>query len=239
MITLKNIKKTYASKKGSEFTLNIDSLSVNKGEYVSLIGPDGAGKSTLIKIICGLTPFDSGEVTVAGFRLPEEFNTVRLRIGYLSQTFTLYRNLSVYENVDYFASLFEVKEKREKITELLGATGLIQFKDRLSKDLSGGMKQKLSIACALVRSPELLILDEPTTGVDPRSRREIFRIIEERLFQKMTVLFSTSYMDEAERAERVIMLSQGKVIGDYKTQDIMQKEGYKSVEEFYISRINR
>lgn len=237
MILAKDIKKRFIKERDRSFFLNIDFLEIKRNEYVSLIGPDGAGKSTLIKIICGLMPYDSGELRVAGFNIPTEFYNARIKIGYLSQTFTLYRNLTVYENIEYFASLFNIENKRKKIKNILEMVGLLPFKDRLSKDLSGGMKQKLSIACAIIRSPELLLLDEPTTGVDPLSRREIFSIIEEMNEKGITVLFSTSYMDEAERAKRVIMMNNGHIIGDYKTADILDDCRYNSIEQFFIKRI--
>ncbi|MCX7945242.1 MAG: ABC transporter ATP-binding protein [Deltaproteobacteria bacterium] len=239
MISITNLRKSYKSKTDKSFVLDIRELTIQRGEYVSIIGPDGSGKSTLIKIICGISPFESGKVCIAGYKLPEEFIKARLKIGYLSQNYTLYKNLTVYENMDYFASLFGIGGKKEKILNLLELVGLLDFKDRLSKDLSGGMKQKLSIACALIRSPEVLVLDEPTTGVDPRSRREIFSIIEEKVAQRMTVIFSTSYMDEAERAERVIIMNNGEILRDFKTENILNNNIYKSIEQFYTHIIEK
>lgn len=229
MIVVRKLNKTFKNKERTLFRLKDISFSINKGEYVALIGPDGSGKSTIIKLLCGLIPFDSGEIYISNYKLPDNFDKAKYLIGYLSQNFTLYRTLTVYENINYFASLFDIKEKEERIDYLLNLVGLREYKDRLSKDLSGGMKQKLSIACALIRNPEILILDEPTTGVDPRSRREIFRIIEERLSYNLTVIFSTSYMDEAERADRIIMLNNGNILGDYKTEDILENRSFASI----------
>jgi ABC-2 type transport system ATP-binding protein len=234
IIKVNNLNKSFLSKKTKVAALEDISFEVNKGELVAIIGPDGAGKSTLIKVLCGLMPFDSGEIEILGRRMPEDLDEIKLRIGYLSQSFTLYKYLTVYENMDYFASLFGIENKKEKIENILGLVGLLEFRDRLAKDLSGGMKQKLSLACALIRSPDIIFLDEPTTGVDPRSRREIFQIIKERKREGITVLFSTYYIDEGDVADRIIILDKGRIIGNYNHNEIISNQSVASVDIPFI-----
>jgi len=234
IIKVNNLNKSFLSKKTKVAALEAISFEVNKGELVAIIGPDGAGKSTLIKVLCGLMPFDSGEIEILGRRMPDDLDEIKLKIGYLSQSFTLYKYLTVYENMDYFASLFGIENKKEKIENILGLVGLLEFRDRLAKDLSGGMKQKLSLACALIRSPDIIFLDEPTTGVDPRSRREIFQIIKERKREGITVLFSTYYIDEGDVADRIIILDKGRIIGDYNHNEIISNQIVASVDIPFI-----
>ncbi|OGF58849.1 MAG: hypothetical protein A2Y62_09610 [Candidatus Fischerbacteria bacterium RBG_13_37_8] len=188
------------------------SLAVEAGDFVALIGPDGAGKSTLIKILCGILDFDEGKVEVLGYQLPEQKNAIKHHIGYLSQRFSLYGNLTVEENLRYFAKVFGVDDYKQRMEKLMKAVDLGAFRDRLAKQLSGGMKQKLGVISGLIHSPQILFLDEPTTGVDPVSRRELFKVVEERVDAGLTVIMSTSYMDEAERAKRVIMFNEGRII---------------------------
>lgn len=234
IIKVNNLNKSFLSKKTKVAALEDISFEVNKGELVAIIGPDGAGKSTLIKVLCGLMPFDSGEIEILGRRMPDDLDEIKLKIGYLSQSFTLYKYLTVYENMDYFASLFGIENKKKKIENILSLVGLLEFRDRLAKDLSGGMKQKLSLACALIRSPDIIFLDEPTTGVDPRSRREIFQIIKERKREGITVLFSTYYIDEGDVADRIIILDKGRIIGNYNHNEIISNQSVASVDIPFI-----
>jgi ABC-2 type transport system ATP-binding protein len=234
IIKVNNLNKSFLSKKTKVAALEDISFEVNKGELVAIIGPDGAGKSTLIKVLCGLMPFDSGEIEILGRRMPEDLDEIKLKIGYLSQSFTLYKYLTVYENMDYFASLFGIENKKKKIENILCLVGLLEFRDRFAKDLSGGMKQKLSLACALIRSPDIIFLDEPTTGVDPRSRREIFQIIKERKKEGITVLFSTYYIDEGDVADRIIILDKGRIIGNYNHNEIISNQSVASVDIPFI-----
>jgi len=234
IIKVNNLNKSFLSKKTKVAALEDISFEVNKGELVAIIGPDGAGKSTLIKVLCGLMPFDSGEIEILGRRMPDDLDEIKLKIGYLSQSFTLYKYLTVYENMDYFASLFGIENKKKKIENILSLVGLLEFRDRLAKDLSGGMKQKLSLACALIRSPDIIFLDEPTTGVDPRSRREIFQIIKERKREGITVLFSTYYIDEGDVADRIIIFDKGRIIGNYNHNEIISNQSVVSVDIPFI-----
>lgn len=212
VVIVKNLKKVYREGQFVNKALDGVSFEVKKGEFVSIIGPDGAGKTTLIKILCGIFDYEYGEVNVLGFNLPLQLDKIKNRIGYLSQKFSLYGNLTVEENLNYFGRIFGVDKYRERMIKLLEVVKLDEFKDRLARNLSGGMKQKLGVICGLIHAPEIFFLDEPTTGVDPVSRREIFKLIEAMIEEGVTVIMSTSYMDEAERAHRVLMLDKGKVI---------------------------
>ncbi len=191
------------------------SLEVPHGALAALVGPDGAGKTTLIRLIAGLMPADAGELKVMGIDVAAEPQQVQDRIAYMPQRFGLYEDLSVQENLDLYADLHGVadEERATRYPELLQMTALAPFTRRLAGRLSGGMKQKLGLACTLVRSPALLLLDEPTVGVDPLSRRELWQIIVRLVRdQNITVLLSTSYLDEAERCDQVFVLREGKVL---------------------------
>lgn len=193
------------------------SLSVPKGKMTAIIGPDGAGKTTFLRMVCGLLAADSGDLAVLGLNINDHAQNVQDRISYMPQKFGLYEDLTVAENMDLYADLHGIpKEKREKRFErLLHMTGLSPFTSRLAGKLSGGMKQKLGLACTLVRSPDLLLLDEPTVGVDPLSRRELWEIIGELVREEqLTVLVTTAYMEEAELCEKVIVLYEGKILAD-------------------------
>ncbi len=191
------------------------SFKLTAGQVTGLIGPDGAGKTTLMRILCGLFPIDTGEVTVLGLDVATQAEAVQSRISYMPQRFGLYEDLTVQENLDLYADLkgVAIESRRERYKTLMHLTGLSPFTDRLAGKLSGGMKQKLGLACALVLPPQLLLLDEPTVGVDPVSRRELWQIVYQQVEETgMTVLLSTAYLDEAERCKEVILLHEGKVI---------------------------
>ncbi len=209
-IAIDGLTKTFADVKA----LDAVSLTASRGEVFGLLGPDGAGKTTLMRILCGIMPADSGSVMVAGedvLRRPEQ---VKPRIGYLSQRFALYRDLSVEENVRFTAQIFGVgrDEYRARLEELLAITRLAPFTDRPAGKLSGGMKQKLALMCCMIHRPEVLLLDEPTTGVDPASRRDFWHLLRDLPEQGVTVMVSTPYMDEAERCDRVALLHTGRVM---------------------------
>jgi ABC-2 type transport system ATP-binding protein len=211
------ICKTFHRDKG-EATRALDdvSLEVRRGALTALVAPDGAGKTTLIHLAAGLMTADSGELMVLGVDVPADPQQVQARIGYMPQRFGLYEDLSVQENLDLYADLHGIgaDERRERYPRLMEMTALGPFVQRLAGRLSGGMKQKLGLACTLIRSPELLLLDEPTVGVDPLSRRELWGIILQLVSDDgLTVLLSTSYLDEAERCGHVVVLHEGKVLG--------------------------
>ncbi|OGW26268.1 MAG: multidrug ABC transporter ATP-binding protein [Nitrospirae bacterium GWC2_42_7] len=189
-------------------------LEIKKGELFGLVGPDGAGKTTTMRLLAGIMLPSSGEAWIAGHSVLTESEKIKEKIGYMSQRFGLYEDLTVMENIIFYADLYEVpkKERPQRIERLLGFSNLTPFKDRLSGKLSGGMKQKLGLACALIHTPEVLFLDEPTNGVDPVSRRDFWKILYELLKEGVTIFISTSYLDEAERCARVGLMHRGKMM---------------------------
>jgi ABC-2 type transport system ATP-binding protein len=187
-------------------------LSVQEGEMFALVGPDGAGKSTLLRLACGLLAPTSGSLRVLGLDAARELGRLKPRIGYFSQGFTLYGDLSVDENIEFFAEIHGVARYRERRERLLEFTRLAPFRRRLADRLSGGMRQKLALACTLVHQPALLLLDEPTSGVDPVSRRDFWAILAGLLSQGITILLTTPYLDEAERCTRVGLLQDGQLL---------------------------
>ena len=188
------------------------SLDVAKGEMFGLIGPDGAGKTTSLRLACGLLKPDAGAIGVLGVNPWVARRAATSGIGYVSQRFSLYGDLSIDENIAFFARLHGVRDFAARRTRLLELTRLLPFRDRLADRLSGGMKQKLALACTLVHEPPLLVLDEPTTGVDPVSRREFWKLLAEFLAQGLTIVMATPYLDEAERCGRVALLNDGRVL---------------------------
>lgn len=188
------------------------SLDVARGEMFGLIGPDGAGKTTLLRILCGLDKPDAGSARVFGADPFRAHGAATASIGYLSQRFSLYGDLSIDENVEFFARLHGVEDFAARRDRLLALTGLVPFRSRLADRLSGGMKQKLALSCTLVHEPPLIVLDEPTTGVDPVSRREFWKLLAEFLADGLTIVLATPYLDEAERCSRVALLSEGRLL---------------------------
>lgn len=189
-------------------------LQVRRGEVFGIVGPDGAGKTTTCRMLVGAIESTSGEAIVAGFNVRTHPEEVKRRIGYMSQRFSLYGDLTVQENLDFFADIHQVP-KEERIArqkELLEFSKLAPFTRRLAQDLSGGMKQKLALACTLIHTPEILFLDEPTTGVDPVSRRDFWRILYTLVGKGMTLVVSTPHMDEAERCNRIGFMYAGRII---------------------------
>lgn len=189
-------------------------LEVNEGEIFALVGPDGAGKTTTMRILAGLMTPSFGHASILGFHTVDQSEQVKEHIAYMSQRFGLYPDLSVAENLNFYADLYGVprKGRESKIDRLLEFSNMRPFKKRYAGNLSGGMKQKLGLACALIHTPRVLLLDEPTNGVDPVSRRDFWRILYSLLKEGVTILVSTAYLDEAERATRVGLLHQGSLL---------------------------
>ena len=188
------------------------SLDVREGEMFGLIGPDGAGKTTAIRLMCGLLHADAGELKVLGLDPVTSHRQITERVGYLTQRFSLYGDLTIDENIAFFTEVHGVRDYHRRRDQLLSMTQLTSFRSRLADRLSGGMKQKLALACTLVHEPSLILLDEPTTGVDPISRREFWKLLSEFLAHGITILMSTPYLDEAERCSRVALLHQGRLL---------------------------
>ncbi len=203
---------------------NIDA-AIYPGRITGLVGPDGAGKSTLIRLLAGLLLPDSGSIAVKGFNPSTEAEKIHELAGYMPQKFGLYEDLSVIENLRLYADLrlLTASERNQKFEKLLKFTALTSFQKRLAGKLSGGMKQKLGLACALIGDPELLLLDEPSVGVDPISRRELWQMVQNLLTAGLAVLWSTAYLDEAEKCDDVILLSEGEKIFDGPPGDLLRK----------------
>ena len=189
-------------------------LSIAPGELFGLVGPDGAGKTTTLRLLAGLLDVSDGEATVLDFDLKSQAEAIKPHIGYMAQQFSLYGELSVLENLQFFAELFDVtkQEQAERTQRLLEFADLTEFTDRRAVHLSGGMQKKLALACTLIHQPKILLLDEPTTGVDPVSRREFWNILTELHVEGTTIVVSTPYMDEADRCSRVGLMYAGKLV---------------------------
>ncbi|HYM05369.1 MAG TPA: ABC transporter ATP-binding protein [Terriglobales bacterium] len=189
-------------------------FEVRTGEIFGLVGPDGAGKTTTLRMLAGVMPPDEGSAVVAGFDVSRDPEGAKHHLSYMPQRFGLYEDLTVDENIRFYADLFGVHkaEREDRSAELLAAAGMSEFRKRLAGKLSGGMKQKLGLVCALIHHPQVILLDEPTTGVDPVSRRDFWRILYELVSQGVTILTSTAYLDEAERCHRVALMHQGKLL---------------------------
>ena len=194
----------------------VDSLNleVRKGELFGLVGPDGAGKTTIMRLLSAILSPTSGNAWIAGHSILNEQEQIKEKIGYMPQRFGLYEDLTVLENIEFYADLYDVSaaERKARYDRLLDFSNLAPFKKRLAGNLSGGMKQKLGLSCALVHTPEVLFLDEPTGGVDPVSRRDFWRILYDLLKERVTIFVSTAYLDEAERCSRIALIHKGKVL---------------------------
>jgi len=215
-IELRNLSKSYAdilAVKGISF-------EIKKGEMFGLVGPDGAGKTSTLRMLCGLIEPDGGTASIFDLDIIKNKKEIQNKIGYLSQKFSLYGDLTVDENIEFFANIHNVKNFQQRRNELLEFTRLTPFRKRLADQLSGGMKQKLALACSLIHKPELIFLDEPTTGVDPVSRRDFWKILSSLLKEGITIVMSTPYLDEAERCNRVALMDKGMIISLDAPQEI-------------------
>ena len=227
VITATGICKSFFDKASKKEIVALENINITipHGKLTALIGPDGAGKTTFLRMVCGLLVPSSGSLDVLGIDVTVNSQEVQDRISYMPQKFGLYEDLSVSENMNLYADLHSVplEERKERFARLLEMTGLAKFTERLAGKLSGGMKQKLGLACTLVRSPELLLLDEPTVGVDPLSRRELWEILQQLVADEgLTVLVSTAYMDEAELCSKVIVVEEGKVLYDNAPENLQE-----------------
>ncbi len=194
--------------------VNKMNISVQPGDIFGFIGPDGAGKTTLLRLLAAVMLPSGGTATVAGFDTVKKAEAIKEHLGYMPQRFSLYGDLSVQENMDFFADVFEVrgKERKERLQRLLEFARLTEFRNRRAAKLSGGMQKKLALATTLIHQPRIILLDEPTTGVDPVSRREFWDILTDLHLQGVTIVVSTPYMDEAERCSRVAMMFRGELV---------------------------
>lgn len=224
-ISIEHLAKRY----GNVTAVRELSLSVNSGEIAGLIGADSAGKTTAIRMICGLLKPDSGTVKIAGFVLPQGQKAVKDHLGYMPQRFSLYPDLTVEENIHFFADLYQIpkKQRLERIDQLYHFSKLGPFRERRAGRLSGGMKQKLALCCNLIHEPDVMILDEPTFGVDPVSRRELWDILHSLRERGTALLVSTAYLDEAEWCDSIHLMHEGQIIASGALEELLQRYPYR------------
>jgi ABC-2 type transport system ATP-binding protein len=213
------------------------SFSLPAGRIVGLVGSDGAGKTTLLRMLAAMLAPSSGTIRVGGLDVVRERSGVKEMIGYMPQRFGLYQDLTVAENLDFFMDIYGITgaERRRRRERYLGFSNLLPFTNRRAGDLSGGMKQKLGLACVLVHEPRVLILDEPTNGVDPVSRQEFWQILAEMKQAGMTILVSTAYLDEGERCDRLLLMHNARILADAAPAEVRAE--FASLEEAMIQRI--
>jgi ABC-2 type transport system ATP-binding protein len=220
VIRTENLTKTFGS------TVAVDNLtfSVSEGEIFGLVGPDGAGKSTTMRLLASIMEPTSGDAWVTGYHIKNKSESIKENMGYMPQRFGLYNDLTVMENINFYADIYSIPKKGrvENIDELLAFSNLGPFKKRFAGNLSGGMKQKLGLVCALIHTPKILFLDEPTNGVDPVARRDFWRILDQLLSQKVTIFISTAYLDEAERCHRIGLMHKGKLLACGAPREVKQ-----------------
>jgi ABC-type multidrug transport system ATPase subunit len=221
---VENLSKDYAGEKA----LKSVSFSVKQGSIYGIIGADGAGKTTLMRILTTLIHADSGKASLMGYSITNDFQKIRSSIGYMPQRFSLYQDLTVKENILFFADVFGISgtERKESMKRLLAFSRLDKFQGRRAAHLSGGMKQKLALCCALIHKPQILLLDEPTTGVDPVSRKEFSDILSELKHLGITILVSTPYMDEADMCDELMIIHKGSILRDGSPEDLLQSLPY-------------
>ncbi|HYK45186.1 MAG TPA: ABC transporter ATP-binding protein [Parafilimonas sp.] len=222
-VVVEDIVKTYGTKKKLVTALDDISFEVEPGELFGIIGPDGAGKTSLFRILTTLLLADKGHATLAGFDVVKDYKAVRKRVGYMPGRFSLYQDLTVQENLDFFATIFNtsIHENYDLIKDIYKQ--IEPFKERKAGKLSGGMKQKLALSCALIHRPSVLFLDEPTTGVDAVSRKEFWDMLKNLKQQGITILVSTPYMDEASLCGRVALVQSGKILSINTPEGIVQE----------------
>lgn len=240
-----SIEAKNLSKKFGQFTaVNSISFNVKKGEIFGFLGPNGAGKSTTIRMLCGILRPTSGTGIVGGYRIDTQPEEIKKIIGYMSQKFTLYQDLTVEENIDFYGGIHRLSssEKKEQKKWILKMAGLQGRENSLTKELSGGWKQRLSLGCAILHQPQILFLDEPTASVDPASRRDFWDLIYHLAEEGTTIFVTSHYMDEVERCHRIAILYSGKIIALDSPKKLKSKFTQKedsSLEDVFISAIER
>jgi len=203
-------------------------LNVKRGEIVGFLGPNGSGKTTTIRMICGLLRADEGEGTALGHDIRNESALIKLKTGYMTQRFSFYEDLTIRENLDFVARLYDMKPRRKAVDETLERLGLTNRQNQLAGTLSGGWKQRLALAACVMHQPQLLLLDEPTAGVDPKARREFWDEIHALADEGLTVLVSTHYMDEAERCHRIVYIAYGTIVARGTVAEVVAESGLKT-----------
>jgi ABC-2 type transport system ATP-binding protein len=226
VIDVQGLKKQF----GHRVVVNDLDLQVKKGEVFGFLGPNGSGKTTTIRMLCGLLKPDGGRGTCLGFDILMQSDQIKERVGYMTQKFSLYTDLSIEENLDFIARVYAVSNRQQKVTQALDSLGLQDRKKQLTGQLSGGWKQRVALACCLIHEPKLLLLDEPTAGVDPVARREFWDQIHQLSEQGVTILVSTHYMDEAERCTRIAYLAYGNLLVTGSVDEVILQTGLNTWE---------
>ncbi len=221
VIDVRHLSKAFA---GRPAVVDV-SLKVMRGEIFGFLGPNGSGKTTTIRMLCGLLTPDSGEGHCLGYDILTQAQKIKAQVGYMTQRFTYYEDLSVYENLDFIARLYQLDDRDNRVKQAIAELGLSDRQTQLAGELSGGWKQRLALAACLLHKPQLLLLDEPTAGVDPKARREFWDQIHELRDHGITTLVSTHYMDEAERCTRLAYISAGRILVDGSIADVIEKAG--------------
>ena len=236
-ITIENLTKIF----GTFTAVDNISFKVEKGQILGFLGPNGAGKSTTIRMLCGILEPTSGGGSVAGFDIVKDSEKVKERIGYMSQKFSLYEDLTVSENLDFYAGIYQTPKKLrpERKTQLIKMAGLVGRENERTSNLSGGWKQRLALGCATIHNPSILFLDEPTSGVDPVSRKNFWELIYMLSQQGTTVLVTTHYMDEAEHCNNIALISDGKIVALGSPAELKQKHGKKTLEDVFITLVKK
>lgn len=229
-IDVQNMTKRF----GSITAVNGIGIKVRKGEICGFLGPNGSGKTTFIRMLCGLLRPDSGEGICLGHNVITESSSIKRKVGYMTQRFSFYEDLTIMENLDFVARMYGIKNRVRAVKEELEKLGLEKRKDQLVGTLSGGWKQRLALAACLLHNPELLLLDEPTAGVDPKARREFWDEIHRLSKEGLTFLIATHYMDEAERCHKLIFILNGDLIAHGSVEEVIQKSGQKRLEDVFI-----
>ena len=225
-IDVRNLTKRF----GARTVVDGVSLTVRRGEIYGFLGPNGSGKTTCIRLMCGLLTPDSGSGTCLGYDILRESAEIKKRVGYMTQRFSFWEDLSIRENLDFVARLFGMGKRREVVDQSLEALGLQSRASQLAGSLSGGWKQRLALAACLIHNPELLLLDEPTAGVDPSARRDFWEELHRLAAKGISVLVSTHYMDEAERCHKLAYIAYGKLLASGTSAEIIASQGVKTLE---------
>jgi len=226
VIDVRNLRKSFGERKVVEGL----SLQVDKGEICGFLGANGSGKTTTIRMLCGLLVPDAGEGECIGLDIIRQAPLIRRHVGYMTQKFSFYEDLTVFENLDFVASVYEMKNRRVAVDDIMTRMGLLDRRDQLAGQLSGGWKQRLALAACVLHEPKLLLLDEPTAGVDAKARREFWDLIHDMAGEGLTVLVSTHYMDEAERCNRIVYLAGGRIVVQGGADEVSRQSGLVTYE---------
>lgn len=235
MIEVVNLRKTF----GDLVAIEDVSLRVKKGQIYGILGPNGAGKSTTIRMLCGVITPTSGQAWVNGLDVYKEAESIKKQIGYMSQKFSLYQDLTVMENLKFFASIYGIPKhlRGERIEQLIAMAGITGRENQLAGNLSGGWKQRLALGCALIHKPQMLVLDEPTAGVDPVARRVFWELIYKLAAQGITVLVTTHYMDEAESCDEIAFVFKGRILAQGTPKELIERNDVSNLEDVFIKYV--